>query len=219
MKLYSYFRSSSSYRVRVALAIKGIPYAYVPVNLAPGAQEQLSAEFERVNPLRQIPVLVWSEEGREIRLTQSVAIIEYLEERWPQPPLLPVELLARARVREAVEIVNAGIQPLQNPSTLSVLRQAGGRELEHGFRQQILERGLGSLEQLAAAHRGPFFAGESVSMADLFIVPQLLNARRYHVDLAPFARLLDLERAALAHPAFRAAAPLHQPDTPPDLKE
>jgi maleylpyruvate isomerase len=218
MKLYSYYRSSSSYRVRIVLAFKGLPYEYVAVSLAPERLAQLEPDFERINPMRQIPVLMLNEAGQETRLTQSVAIVEYLEERWPEPTLYPRDALARARVREAVEIVNSGIQPLQNPSTLRVLDQAGGRELEHGFRNAVIERGLASLER-AAASMGPFFAGEAPTMADVFIVPQLLNARRFEIPLSRFARLLRLEQAALAHPAFEAAHPSNQPDCPPPIKQ
>src|SRR4051794_16441054 len=101
MKLYSYFRSSSSYRVRVALALKGVAYEYVPIDLSPAVHAQNESEFEHVNSMRQIPVLTWSDAGVELKLTQSVAIIEYLDERFPDPPLLPADALARAQVREA----------------------------------------------------------------------------------------------------------------------
>lgn len=214
MKLYSYFRSSSSYRVRVALALKGVKYEYIPVDLSPAVHAQLEGDFEQINVLRQIPVLIWDENGAEHKLTQSVAIIEYLEERWPEPALLPADPLERAKVREAVEIVNSGIQPLQNPSTLKVLRDGAGKEVETHFRNRVIARGLAALEQRA---RGPFFAGSALSMADLFIVPQLYNARRYHVDLREFPRLCELESACLALPAFRAAEPARQPDAPSSL--
>ncbi len=215
MKLYSYFRSSSSYRVRVALALKGVAYEYLALDLSPDACAQLTDDFTRVNPMQQIPVLVWTEGGIEQRLTQSVAIIEYLDERFPNPPLLPKDPLARARVREAVQIVNAGIQPLQNPGTLRFLHEHAGHEASKRFRNEAIEKGLAALEHLAQRAGGPHFLGDPLSMADLYIVPQLYNARRYHVELAPFPRLRAIEAGCLTLSAFRAAAPENQPDSPP----
>src|SRR5690349_17047688 len=110
MRLYSYYRSSASYRVRIALALKGLDYAYVAVDISPARHDQEAEHYAAVNALRQVPVLEWQEAGATVRLTQSVAIIEYLEERWPSPGLFPRDPLARARLREAVEIVNSGVQ-------------------------------------------------------------------------------------------------------------
>jgi maleylpyruvate isomerase len=216
MKLYSYFRSSSSYRVRIALALKGIRYEYVPVDISPAVQAQRAVGYGEIHPLRQVPVLEWHDaSGREQRLTQSVAILEYLDERWPTPPLLPHEPLERARIREAVEIVNSGIQPLQNSKTLALLRTVGGTEVEECWRREVIEQGLSALESLARANRGAFFSGDMPLLADLFIVPQLYNARRFGIDLAAFPRLLAIEVAALALDAFRLAQPERQPDAPP----
>jgi maleylpyruvate isomerase len=119
MRLYSYWRSSCAFRVRIVLNFKGMSYDYQPVNIAPGASEQTRDAYASINPMRQVPTLEWDEDGTTVRLTQSVAIIEYIEEREPDPPLLPRAALTRARVREAVEIVNAGTQPLQNTSLLN----------------------------------------------------------------------------------------------------
>jgi maleylpyruvate isomerase len=148
-----------------------------------------------------------------------VAIIEYLEERWPTPPLLPAAPLARARIREVVEIVNSGIQPLQNTKTLAALREAGGAEAEARFRHDAIARGLTALERAAAASQGGrFFSGDAPTLADLFIVPQLYNARRFDVSLAACPRLCAIEAHALEHPAFQAADPARQPDAPrPDV--
>jgi maleylpyruvate isomerase len=200
--------------VRVALALKGVEYEYVPIDLSPAVHAQDESGFESVNMLRQIPVLVWSDAGVERKLTQSVAIIEYLDERFRDPPLLPTDSLARAQVREAVQIVNSGIQPLQNPSTLKVLREGAGHEIEVRFRNGAIMRGLAALEQRARESSGPFYAGRTLTMADLFIVPQLYNARRYSVELTEFARLCEIESTCLALPAFRAAEPARQPDAP-----
>jgi maleylacetoacetate isomerase len=163
-----------------------------------------------------VPVLEWRDaEQRLIRLTQSVAIIEYLEERYPEPPLLARDLLARARQREAVELVNAGIQPLQNNRTLAALNAAGGAELEARFRNEAIARGLDALERLARRDDGPFFMGATPSLADVFIIPQLYNAHRFGVELSARPRLAAIEQHALKEPAFRAAHPDRQPDASP----
>jgi maleylpyruvate isomerase len=216
IKLYSYYRSSSSYRVRIVLAHKRIPYDYVAVNLAPSALAQERPEYEPINALRQVPVLEFQEAGGVTRrLTQSVAIAEYLEQRWPEPPLLPDDPWQRAKVREAVQIVNSGIQPLQNARTLRILRELAGAEVETRYREDVLARGLSALEAAARALAGGrFFAGDQLSLADVFLVPQLYNARRFRIDLGRYPRLCQLERAALAEPAFQAADPARQPDAP-----
>jgi maleylpyruvate isomerase len=215
MRLYSYCRSSASYRVRIALALKGVRYEYVAVDISRAANAQAEHGFERVNPMRQVPVLEWRDAAQQLeRLTQSVAIIEYLDERFPEPPLFAREPLARARQREAVEIVNAGTQPLQNNKTLATLRAAGGEELEARFRNEAIARGLAALELLAQRQPGPLFMATQPSIADVFIVPQLYNARRFGVPLTAHPRLVEIEHHALALGAFRAAHPDSQPDAP-----
>src|SRR3982751_3762844 len=121
MKLYSYYRSTSAWRVRVVLAWKGLDYEYSAVNLSPDVREQASSAYGAINPLEQVPTLEWTQGGRLHRLTQSVAIAEFLEERYPTPALLPVDALARAHVRQLVELVTSGIQPFQNSGTLAVV--------------------------------------------------------------------------------------------------
>ncbi len=213
MRLYSYWRSSASYRVRIALAIKGVSYEYTPINIAREVSAQDEAGYGAINPMHQVPVLEWREgEDMLVRLTQSVAIIEYLDERFPDPPLFARDPLMRAHQREAVEIVNAGIQPLHNTKTLNALRDAGGQELEERFRSEVIARGLRVMEVLAQAHDGPLFMGATASVVDVFIVPLLYSARRFAVDVSPMPRLLSIERHALAQDAFRAAHPDRQPD-------
>lgn len=207
MKLYSYWRSSASYRVRIVLALKRIEYEYVPVDISKKTLEQHTGSYEKINAMRQVPVLEWLEDGREQRLTQSVAICEYLDEMWPSPPLFPEHPLARARVREAVEIVNSGIQPLQNLSRFGS---------EEGSAARAIERGLAVLEHMARSHGSPYFAGDIPSLADVFIVPQLFSARRFWVDVEHCPRLLDIERRALSNEAFALARPERQPDAPRD---
>jgi maleylpyruvate isomerase len=216
MRLYSYCKSSASYRVRIVLALKGIPYDYTAVDISRAVNAQAEPSFGQVNTMRQVPVLEWRDaEHKLVRLTQSVAIIEYLDERYPEPPLLPPDPLARARQREAVELVNAGIQPLQNNRILAALNAAGGAELEARFRNEAIARGLDALELLALRDEGPFFIGATPSLADVFIIPQLYNAHRFGVELDSRPRLAAIERHALAQSAFRAAHPDRQRDAPP----
>ncbi len=214
MKLYSYWRSSSAWRVRTVLHVKGIAFEQGVVNLGPEARAHDTVAFEAVNAMRQIPVLEWNEAGRTLRLTQSVAIAEYLEQTHPTPPLLPVDLLLRARVREAVEIVCSGIQPLQNLGVLNRLRSLGGEAAATGWASEAIGLGLAALELHACAHGRGFSVGDQLSLADVFLVPQLYNARRYGVDLTGFPTLVAIDARLSALPAFALAHPDRQPDAP-----
>jgi maleylpyruvate isomerase len=212
MRLYSYWRSSCAFRVRIVLNLKGMSYDYQPVNIAPSASEQTMDAYSAINPMRQVPTLEWDEDGTTVRLTQSVAIIEYIEEREPNPPLLPRAPLTRARVREAVEIVNAGTQPLQNTSILAELRRLEGEEAARRWAAKVMALGLHALEIRARLHAGRFLVGDAVSLADVFLIPQLYNARRVDLDITQFPRLLDVEAQALTLDAFVRARPEAQPD-------
>lgn len=208
MKLWSYWRSSCAYRVRITLGLKALPFEYAPVHLVRAGGEQHLAEFGAVNPLRQVPALAVDE--ADVTLVQSMAIIEYLDERYPMPPLLPQSALDRAHVRALAELVNSGIQPLQNTSTFAELRKHGV-DLD-AWARLFIARGLGALEQLAAPRAGAFLFGDSVSLADVYLVPQLYNARRYHVPLDAYPTLTRADENAQLLPAFRDAAPEAQPD-------
>ncbi|HEX5659036.1 MAG TPA: maleylacetoacetate isomerase [Polyangiales bacterium] len=209
MRLYSYWRSSSAYRVRIVLALKAVPYEYVAVNLLPTICEQRSEAFAAINPMQQVPTLEWTDGSR---LTQSVAIVELLDELHPEPPLLPKQPLLRARVREIVELINSGIQPLQNTATLAELRRLGGEDAARSWAASALAQGLAALE--ARAQPGRFLVGDAPSLADVFLVPQLYNARRFGLALEAYPRLLAAEVAANALPAFQRARPEAQPDAP-----
>lgn len=215
MKLYSYFRSSSAWRVRIVLAYKNIPYEYAAVNLAPDALGQEAPTYSSVNPMRQVPTLEWTENGSVVRLTQSVAIVEYLEERFPSPPLLPRDSFVRACVRRAVELVNSGIQPLQNSATLAEVREMGTEDDVTRWVDGAMSRGLTALETHARAVGRRFSVGDQPSLADVFLVPQLYNARRFGIDLARYPKLLEVEGAAVSLPVFAGAHPDVQPDAPP----
>jgi maleylpyruvate isomerase len=216
VKLYTYWRSSSVWRVRIALAWKAIPHDVETVALAGEAPRQHSPEFRALNPLGQVPVLLLDEagaDGRPRRITQSTAILEYLEERFPAPPLLPADAWLRARSRQLVQMVNSGIQPLQNLATTNHLESIGGGD-GLAWRRHFISIGLAALERDARETAGAFLVGDAPTFADLYLVPQLYNARRNSVDLAPYPTLARVDAACAALPAFQAAHPDAQPDAP-----
>ncbi len=220
MIFYDYWRSSSAWRVRIALNIKQIAVERRAVNLAPAGEvgAQYAASFRALNPLSQVPVLVLTEPpGPPRTLAQSMAILEYLEERFPSPPLLPADPWLRARARQLAEMVNAGIQPMQNLSLLQRLAESGLAEPKEIPRYHIA-RGLGAIEALAGETAGRFLVGDAPTLADLYLVPQLYGGRRFDVDLSLFPKLLEIEAACAALPAFAAAHPDVQPDAPASVR-
>jgi maleylacetoacetate isomerase len=208
--LYNYFRSSTSYRVRIALNLKKLAYDYRPVHLRRGEQSQ--AAYRALNPQGVVPTLVVD----GLVLTQSMAILDYLEERWPDPALLPADLPGRARVQALAQLVAADMHPLNN---LRVLRYLEGElALAHDARQAWIHRwlreGFDALEALLSpeAGTGRFCHGRAPTLADLCLVPQVFNAERFGFDLAPYPRLRAIVAACRALPAFAAADPARQPD-------
>jgi maleylpyruvate isomerase len=212
IRLYSYWRSSSAWRVRIGLALKGLAYEYVAVNLLAG--EQFEASHGARNPMSQVPVLEVSEGAHTVRLSQSMAILEWLDERHPRPALLPADLDGRARVRMLAEHVNSGIQPLQNATVLRTLKEKlPGYEKE--WVRTWIARGLGALERAVGDGAGRFCHGDAPGLADCYLVPQLYAARRFGVDLEPYPTLRRIEEACAALEAFGAAHADRQPDAPP----
>ncbi|XXF77076.1 maleylacetoacetate isomerase [Myxococcaceae bacterium GXIMD 01537] len=214
LRLYGYWRSSCTWRVRIALNFKGLEYAYTPVHLTKDGGEQNTEQYRAINPMRMVPTLEWNDSGMVRRLGQSLAIMEYLEELVPTPALLPREPLERARVRMLSEMVNSGIQPLQN---LSVLQHVKG-ELkgdERAFAAHWNQRGLTALETAVKETAGTYCLGERVTLADVCLVPQLYGARRFGVDLTPYPVLTRIEAACNSLPAFQAAHADRQPDAVP----
>jgi maleylpyruvate isomerase len=209
LRLHNYWRSSASHRVRIALGLKGLSYEYVVVNILEGRQKD--AAYTANNPMAQVPTLeIVEDDGRTHFLVQSLPIIEYLEERFAaESPLLPRSLEDRARARAIAEMVNSGIQPLQNLSTTNAVAKAGGdvKTWVQGF----LARGLEAIER-AVAGTSRFCVGDSPTIADCCLVPQIHSARRFAVDLAPFPRIAAIGAACEEMPAFAAAQPDRQPD-------
>ncbi len=207
MKLYSFFRSSAAFRVRIALGLKGLPYETVPIHLTRG--EHRAEAFRGVNPQRRVPALVL-DDGTV--LIQSLAIIEYLDETHPQPPLLPADPLARAKARAVAGIIGADIHPVNNSGVLKVLREQFGADeakINAWVAHWILE-GFAAVEALIEP--GPFAFGSAPGVADIYIVPQVYNARRFKVPLDDFPKILAVDAMARRLPAFAAAAPEAQPD-------
>ena len=212
MKLYTFFRSSASYRVRIALNLKGLDYEQVPIHLRRGGGEQFSAVYKAVNPQALVPAL---EDGGRI-LTQSLAIIEYLEEKHPKPQLLPADPADRALVRSMALIVACEIHPIQNLRVLVHLKnnfKLSEDDLNR-WAQHWIGLGLSALEELVAAGSRPrkFCFGDTPTLADICLVPQLANARRFGSDLNRFPTLLGIETNCIALPEFANAAPERQPD-------
>lgn len=207
MKLYTYFRSGAAWRVRIGLHWKGIPFDSVAIDLRTGAQA--GAAWRARNPQGLIPALELDDGSL---LTQSLAILEWLEETFPQQPFLPEDPVLRARIRAVALAIAADIHPVQNLGVLKRVEAISDADGARSWARETLERGLGAVEALIRANDGPFAFGSQPTLADIVIVPQLLNARRFGVDLAALPRLLDVEAAAAQLPAFVAAAPDAQPD-------
>jgi maleylpyruvate isomerase len=208
MKLHGYFRSSASYRVRIALNLKGLRAEHLPHHLRKG--EQCAPAYLALNPQGLVPAL---EDGSGTVLTQSLAIIEWLDETHPEPPLLPRDPLARAKVRAFAMALACDTHPVQNLKVLARLREMGlPEEQVTGWAAWANREGLTACETLIAHQSGPFCFGAAPTIADLCLVPQLTNARRFGVDVAAFPRLLQAEAAAKALAAFADAAPERQRD-------
>lgn len=208
MKLHGYFRSSASYRVRIALNLKGLDADHLSHHLRKG--EQRDPAFLALNPQGLVPAL---QDDTGAVLTQSLAIIEWLEETQPQPALLPKDPLRRAKVRAFAQAVACDTHPVQNLKVLARLRELGlAEEQVTGWAAWANREGLGACEALIAGETGPFCFGEAPTIADLCLVPQLFNARRFGVDVSAYPRLLKAEAAAQAMKAFADAAPDKQAD-------
>jgi maleylacetoacetate isomerase len=214
--LYSYYRSSASFRVRIALAFKGIDYEYRPVSLVKGGTgEQTKEEYRSINSMGQVPSLI----VKGVTLTQSLPIIEYLEETFPDKPLLPRDPILRAQARRIAEIVNSGIQPLQNLATMKKIDEITGDDAKKTqWSQHFIRIGFEGLERVLEQTAGKFCVGDDITIADLALVPQYINALRFSVDLSPFPLITRISKDCLQLEAFQAAHPSNQPDCPLENK-
>lgn len=210
LTLHTYWRSSASYRVRIALNLKGLPYAIVPVNLVREGGEHRRDDYLARNPQGLVPTL----EVDGVPLTQSLAIVEWLEEEHPLPPLLPRDPISRAQVRSFALAIACEVSPLSNLMVREYLDRALKLDAaaQQAWHAHWIGRGLAACEAMIAGQDGPFCFGEAPTIADCVLVPQLYNARRFGIDLAPYRRLLRAEAAMLALPAVQRAAPEAQPD-------
>ncbi|CAI8001901.1 Maleylacetoacetate isomerase [Geodia barretti] len=209
--LYSYFRSTCSWRVRIALALKGIEYEYRAVHLLKDGGEQLADSYKAINPQCEVPTLLI--DGHT--LTQSMAIVEYLDETQGPPYLLPRDdPHRRQQVRAVSQCVACGIQPIQN---LRVLKFVGD-EKKAEWGKHWIELGFNSLEKLLETTAGKYSVGDEVTMADLMVLPQVYNANRFKVDMSAYPTITRIEAALSELEAFKKAHPTQQPDCPPELK-
>ena len=210
--LYSYYRSSCSYRVRIALYVKETDFEYRAIHLVKDGGEQHTAEYERLNPKREVPYFIDGDYG----LSQSMAIIHYIDSKWPSPRLFPEDPYLKAKCIEICEVINAGIQPLQNTSV--------GKELKKRYQiddhkkndwiKTWIERGFQALEAMVKPLARTYALGEEITAADLFIVPQVYNAHRYELNMSNYPTIAQINDNCLKLEPFQKAAPDQQPDTP-----
>lgn len=211
MKLYTYFRSSAAYRVRIALNLKALDYEAIPVALAKDGEQQ-KPDYLQINPQGLVPSLI--DDG--VSFTQSLAIIEYLEEKYPDIPLLPGNPVDRAHVRAMALSIACDIHPLNNLRVLNYLREdlSQDENAVNNWYRHWIKRTFAGLEDLVANYGGDYCFGNTITMADVFLIPQMANARRFETDLSPFPKLIRIDETLVEHPAFKAAAPDNQPDKP-----
>jgi len=204
--LYSYWRSSCSWRVRIALAVKDISYEYRAINLL--SSDHTTAEYLALNPMKEVPLLVY--EGRGV--AQSLPIIEYLEELFPKPSIFPADRYQRAKSRQLAEIIASDTQPVQNLRVLNMIKAKLGEDEKTAWAKFWITNGLTGFESEVAKTMGRFCVGDEVSLADCALVPQLYNARRFGVDLSAFPNCLRIEAELNKLPAVMKAHPDNQPD-------
>ncbi|CAN5970504.1 unnamed protein product [Sphagnum jensenii] len=207
--LYSFYRSSSAWRVRLALLFKGIPYEYKAINLQ--KREQYSDGFKKLSPLQLIPVLEIDGET----LVDSIAIIQYLEEKFPEKRLLlPKDLLQRAHIYQVVFLMSANIQPLQNSRILLEIENKLGKEEPKKWAHHFIVKGFTALEQILEKTAGKYCFGDNVTLADIVLIPQVATSSYFQVDMAPYPTIQRVMKALYELPEVKASLPANQPDAP-----
>uniref|UniRef100_A0A0C9RJZ9 glutathione transferase n=1 Tax=Wollemia nobilis TaxID=56998 RepID=A0A0C9RJZ9_9CONI len=207
LKLYSYWRSSCAWRVRIALNLKGLPYEYKAVNIVKG--EQFSEEYTKLNPLQFVPTLV----DGDIIVSDSLAILLYLEDKYPEHPLLPDDLQLKAISLQVAAIVGSSIQPFQNLIVLKRVEEKLGSGEGSAWAKSFIERGFTALEKLLKNVSRKYCVGDQVTLADVFLAPQVAGAAgRFNVDMSKFPTLSKINEALIQIPEFQAAVPEKQPD-------
>ncbi|TDG98781.1 hypothetical protein EPR50_G00204030 [Perca flavescens] len=207
--LHGYFRSSCSWRVRIAFALKGIEYDQAPVNLIKDGGQQHTEQYKALNPMQQVPAV----EIDGITLSQSLAVIQYIDETRQGPRLLPADPKKRAQVRMISDVIASGIQPLQN---LYVIQKIGAEKVQ--WAQHFIDRGFQALEPILKQTAGKYCVGDEISMADICLVPQVYNAERFKVDVGQYPTIKRLNQTLVEIEAFKVTNPSCQPDTPADLR-
>lgn len=213
--LYNYFRSSTSYRVRIALHLKNLAFDYRAVHLL--KSEQQTTEFRRLNPLGEVPALIHGPHC----ISQSLAILEYLEEVFPEKPIYPKSAADRAWVRQFCENINAYLHPLGNLKVMQYLEQKHGYDqtAKEGWISHWNKPGFAALEKMLESRAGKYCLGDQITAADLCLIPAVFSAKRFKVDLSPYSTVARIDEALKDHPAFLKAHPLRQPDTPDEMKQ
>ena len=206
IKLYSYWRSSAAYRVRIALNLKGLAYETMPISLAPGESEHRKDEYRKINPQMLVPFL----EDGDIAIAQSMAILEYLEETYPDVSLLPVEDPLRSNVRAFCNLIACDVHPILNLRILNYIKTEFDADPSADWYSHWIHEGFKAAEALCGD--GPFIFGDAVTLADALLVPQMYNARRFNVPLEDYPKLVTACDACNELPAFKLAAPEQQPD-------
>ena len=214
--LYNYFRSSPSYRVRIALYYKGLQFEYKAVHLLNNGGEHHSAEYKKINPQEEVPSLI--HDGNVI--AQSVAIIEYLDEVFPQKHLLPKPAVLRAQVRQFCENINSFMHPVCNLKIQQYLeaKHGYGPSQKEEWIQHWSQQGFEALEKILQKTSGKFCFGDEVTSADIFLIPQVFSAKIFKVDMSPYPLINKIEKNCLELEAFKMAHPMNQPDTPAEMK-
>lgn len=217
LALYNYFRSSTSYRVRIALELKGLQYDYKPVHLLNNGGEQHSEAYRKLNPIGGVPTLVHADKA----ISQSFAIIEYLDDAFPETtPLFPEDPYLKAKIRQFCETINADIHPLQNLKVTKYLEQElkVTAEQKSQWLKKWIGEGLEAAEKMIAPYSGSYCFGDNITAADLFLIPQLFASQRFEVDITQFKILSKINETCLDAEAFINAHPMRQPDTPEELR-